>query len=79
MCGIVGYVDHQEAWPIILTGLQHLEYRGYGSAGIALITPSGQMEVRKSAGKVRDLAVSNGNAAPSIVACNWRIDARKIP
>ena len=64
MCGIVGYVGHQEAWPIILTGLQHLEYRGYDSAGIALLTPSGQMEVHKSAGKVRDLAISNGNAAP---------------
>ena len=64
MCGIVGYVGHQEAWPIILTGLQRLEYRGYDSAGIALITPSGQMEVHKSAGKVRELAVSNGSTTP---------------
>ena len=64
MCGIVGYVGPQDAWPIILTGLQHLEYRGYDSAGIAVLTPSGQLEVRKSAGKVRELASAGDNGYP---------------
>ena len=64
MCGIVGYVGHREAWPIILTGLKHLEYRGYDSAGIAILTPSGQLEVHKSAGKVRELANRHGLEGP---------------
>ena len=56
MCGIVGYVGHQDAWPIVLTGLQHLEYRGYDSAGIAVLTTSGQLKVHKSARKTKELA-----------------------
>ena len=55
MCGIVGYVGHHEAWPVVLRGLQRLEYRGYDSAGIAVLTPSDQLEVHKSVGKVKEL------------------------
>ena len=57
MCGIVGYLGHKEAWPIVLTGLQRLAYRGYDSAGIAIISPSGQLEVHKSAGKVEEIEI----------------------
>ena len=64
MCGIVGYVGHRDAWPIVLSGLQHLEYRGYDSAGIAILDPSGQLEVHKSAGKVRELAAPEQNGFP---------------
>ena len=64
MCGIVGYVGHREAWPVVLAGLQHLEYRGYDSAGIAVLTPSRQLFVHKSAGKVKELASSHDDRFP---------------
>ena len=51
MCGIVGYIGHQEATPIIFHGLQKLEYRGYDSAGIATVA-SGVITVRRSEGKL---------------------------
>ncbi|MBX2907877.1 MAG: glutamine--fructose-6-phosphate transaminase (isomerizing) [Taibaiella sp.] len=53
MCGIVGYIGRKEAFPIIIKGLKRLEYRGYDSAGVALL--NGDMTVFKKAGKVSDL------------------------
>jgi glucosamine--fructose-6-phosphate aminotransferase (isomerizing) len=53
MCGIVAYVGHREACPIIIKGLKRLEYRGYDSAGIALMT--GELTVYKKKGKVSEL------------------------
>ena len=55
MCGIVGYLGHQPAYPILIQGLKRLEYRGYDSAGIALVHDNGELEVFKAKGKVANL------------------------
>ena len=58
MCGIVAYVGHQEAYPILIEGLKRLEYRGYDSAGVALLNANDQLNVYKAKGKVSDLEAS---------------------
>src|SRR5437660_8226619 len=55
MCGIVGYTGRREAEPLLLEGLQRLEYRGYDSAGVATVAGE-RLRVRKSAGRIADLA-----------------------
>jgi glucosamine--fructose-6-phosphate aminotransferase (isomerizing) len=55
MCGIVAYIGKSEAYPILLKGLQRLEYRGYDSAGVAMINNGGKMNVFKRKGKVSEL------------------------
>ena len=55
MCGIVGYIGKQEAYPILIKGLRRLEYRGYDSAGVALINADNQLNVYKTKGKVDNL------------------------
>lgn len=61
MCGIVGYIGKSDAYPILIKGLKCLEYRGYDSAGVALIDKSGDLRIYKSVGKVADLErVSSG-------------------
>ncbi len=74
MCGIVGYIGPQDATPIILNGLKRLEYRGYDSAGLAVIT-GGKIEVRREAGKLSRLAelVKNSpvSGAPGIGHTRW--------
>jgi glucosamine--fructose-6-phosphate aminotransferase (isomerizing) len=55
MCGIVGYIGAQQAVPVIVEGLRRLEYRGYDSAGIAVVDPSGEMQIRRASGKLREL------------------------
>jgi glucosamine--fructose-6-phosphate aminotransferase (isomerizing) len=54
MCGIVAYIGKRDVYPILLKGLQRLEYRGYDSAGIAIM--NGDLRVYKKAGKVSELA-----------------------
>ena len=55
MCGIVGYIGKKEAYPILIKGLRRLEYRGYDSAGVALINNDGNLNVFKTKGKVDNL------------------------
>ena len=74
MCGIVGYIGPRDATPIILNGLKRLEYRGYDSAGLAIVNGN-QLEVRKDAGKLSQLIdlvyKSPINGAPGIGHTRW--------
>ena len=80
MCGIVGYVGPRDAAPILLDGLRRLEYRGYDSAGIALLTESGEVFVEKKAGKLSNLTEHlNGGAPaghPGIAHTRWATHGR---
>ena len=64
MCGIVGYTGPREAGPILLEGLQRLEYRGYDSAGIALVDEAGDLFVEKKAGKLANLQTALADRTP---------------
>lgn len=74
MCGIVGYVGYREAYPILIKGLHRLEYRGYDSAGIALIAEDKKLNVYKSKGKVSALEhyVENKDISGSIGIAHTR-------
>ena len=65
MCGIVGYIGEKDAFPIIIKGLQRLEYRGYDSAGVALQQDNDELTVFKKKGKVQDLLDFVGDADTS--------------
>ncbi len=80
MCGIVGYVGQRDAAPILLEGLRRLEYRGYDSAGIALMTPDGKVFIEKKAGKLTNLTDHlNGETpagSPGIAHTRWATHGR---
>ncbi len=67
MCGIVAYVGRKIAQPVLIEGLKRLEYRGYDSAGIAVIDAAGKLHVRRSVGRIGALenSISNGHALPA--------------
>ncbi len=80
MCGIVGYVGPRDAAPILLEGLRRLEYRGYDSAGIAILTEAGDVFIEKRAGKLSNLTDHlNGGAPaghPGIAHTRWATHGR---
>src|SRR5947208_554113 len=82
MCGIVGYVGPRDAAPILLEGLRRLEYRGYDSAGIAVLTEKGEVFIEKRAGKLSNLTDHlnlNGNTPvghPGIAHTRWATHGR---
>jgi glucosamine--fructose-6-phosphate aminotransferase (isomerizing) len=65
MCGIVGYVGPRDAAPILIDGLRRLEYRGYDSAGIAVVTGNGEVFIEKKAGKLSNLTDQLNGDAPA--------------
>jgi glutamine-fructose-6-phosphate transaminase (isomerizing) len=75
MCGIVGYLGKREAYPILIKGLKRLEYRGYDSAGVALIDREDSLNVYKTKGKVADLeafcADKNTSGSVGIAHTRW--------
>ena len=80
MCGIVGYTGPRAAGPILLEGLRRLEYRGYDSAGIALVTESGELFVEKRAGKLANLQTAlldrTPNAGIGLAHTRWATHGR---
>ena len=75
MCGIVGYIGKRKAYPILIKGLHRLEYRGYDSAGVALINEQGQLNIYKAKGKVAELeafaADKDTNGTIGIAHTRW--------
>jgi glucosamine--fructose-6-phosphate aminotransferase (isomerizing) len=65
MCGIMGYAGDEPAAPIVLDGLSRLEYRGYDSAGIAVLTGDGELTIKKGAGKLSNLRECIGDQVPA--------------
>ena len=66
MCGIVGYLGEQPAFPLIIKGLKRLEYRGYDSAGVAVIDTQGSLTHHRKKGKVDDLLAHVGDDVPTL-------------
>ncbi|MBD5291481.1 MAG: glutamine--fructose-6-phosphate transaminase (isomerizing) [Bacteroides sp.] len=75
MCGIVGYIGNENVYDILIKGLHRLEYRGYDSAGVALVAPDGKLSVYKARGKVSNLesfcADKNLDARAGIAHTRW--------
>ncbi len=71
MCGIMGYVGERQAAPIVLDGLSRLEYRGYDSAGLAVMQPSEAFATHKAVGKLSALHEALEGGVPSGVLGPW--------
>src|SRR5690606_41385427 len=68
MCGMVGYVGQRPAAPVLIEGLHRLEYRGYDSAGLAVLV-DGRLETRKAAGKIAELEKMLSNGGQPVGTC----------
>ncbi|MBO5427052.1 MAG: glutamine--fructose-6-phosphate transaminase (isomerizing) [Prevotella sp.] len=81
MCGIVGYIGKRQAYPILLKGLKRLEYRGYDSAGVALINENGELCVYKAKGKVSGLeaVAEKGDTTGGIGIAHTRWATHGVP
>ena len=73
MCGIVGYIGKRDSVPIIMDSLRRLEYRGYDSAGIAVIDADGRLTGSKAEGKLANLAARTANSDYELVAIIVRV------
>ena len=80
MCGITGYIGYREAFPIVISGLQRLEYRGYDSAGIVLLNKN-ELALYKTKGKVSDLKelVAQENVESNLALGHTRWATHGIP
>lgn len=79
MCGIVGYIGKKPVVPILINGLKSLEYRGYDSAGISVVSPSGIIQVIKASGKIANLELKvnlNNSATIGIGHTRWATHGR---
>lgn len=83
MCGIVGYIGKRKAYPILIKGLKRLEYRGYDSAGVALISDDQQLNVYKTKGKVSELETfvtqKDISGTIGIAHTRWRLTGNLVP
>ncbi len=74
MCGIVAYIGNRDSVPILLEGLARLEYRGYDSAGIAVVSRGGELRLRKAKGRVAELSAdvpARLKGSPGIGHTRW--------
>ena len=69
MCGIVGFIGNQQAAPILLEGLEKLEYRGYDSAGLAVRNESNKIEIVKAKGRLKTLAAKTNDGISLAGTC----------
>ena len=81
MCGIVAYMGERDAYPILLKGLHRLEYRGYDSAGVAVLNPGEDIRLFKSKGKVSELEnfVENKNISGHVGVGHTRWATHGVP
>ena len=77
MCGIVAYIGHRDATPILIEGLKRLEYRGYDSAGVAVVEHEG-VQTRKRAGKLTNLQQALADASKDLAEAKRQLELATV-